>query len=170
MSADGDLMTALRVVASLVVVVVLVVLAARFARRAGVAGDGLGLRVVDRVGLTRESAVAVVEVAGRGLVLGTGAHGVTLLAELDAAELEATRRVRRPERGRVRVTRVVAPPQAAAPAVQAAPEVPAARPVVPAPRRPAAAPAARAGTGSVLDPRTWRQTVDVLRDLTVRRG
>jgi flagellar biogenesis protein FliO len=112
MSADGDLMTVLRVLASLVVVVVLAVVAARLARRAGVRGGGVGLRVVDRVGLTRETAVAVVEVAGRGLVLGTSAHGVTVLAELDPAELASAGRDRRhvPEPRRVTVTRVVAPP------------------------------------------------------------
>lgn len=182
MSADGDLMTVLRVVASLVAVFALVVLAARFARRAGVSGEGAGLRVVDRIGITRETAVAVVEVAGRGLVIGTGTHGVTLLAELDPAELESARRVRRREPGRrVTVTRVVAPQASEAP--RPAPTAPAA-PVVPAPRtagtpRTAAAPrtaadartpAARPGTGAVLDPRTWRQTVDALRELTVRRG
>jgi flagellar biogenesis protein FliO len=143
MSADGDLMTVLRVLASLVVVVVLVVVAARLARRAGVRGGGVGLRVVDRVGLTRETAVAVVEVAGRGLVLGTSAHGVTVLAELDPAQLAAAvgERGRTPGPAKVTTTRVVAPRAAAT-----------------------------AGTGAALDPRTWRRGVDALRDLTVRKG
>lgn len=165
MSGDGAA-TILRVVASLVVVLVLALIAARLARRAGVRGDGAGLRVVDRVGLTRETAVAVVEVAGRVLVLGTGTHGVSLLAELDPADVALARRVKRaPEPGRVTVTRVVAP-DAAVPAQR-----PAARPqATTRPTAPPAAPAAGRGSGAVLDPRTWRQGVDALRDLTVRRG
>jgi hypothetical protein len=31
-------------------------------------------------------------------------------------------------------------------------------------------PPTQRGTGSVLDPRTWRQGVEALRDLTARRG
>lgn len=162
MSGDGAAML-LRVVASLVVVLVLALVAARLAKRAGVRGDGAGLRVVDRVGLTRETAVAVVEVAGRVLVLGTGTHGVSLLAELDPAEVALARREKRaPEPGKVTVTRVVAPGTA----------VPVQRTAA-GPRttaRPAAGPSTRRGSGAVLDPRTWRQGVDALRDLTVRRG
>ncbi|MBI4941489.1 MAG: flagellar biosynthetic protein FliO [Actinobacteria bacterium] len=158
MSGDGAA-TILRVVASLVVVLVLALIAARLAKRAGVRGEGAGLRVVDRVGLTRETAVAVVEVGGRVLVLGTGAHGVSLLAELDPAEVAVARREKRaPEPGKVTVTRVVAP-GAAVPAQRAA-----------AAAQTASRPATRRGSGAVLDPRTWRQGVDALRDLTVRRG
>jgi flagellar biogenesis protein FliO len=200
MSMDGDLMTVLRVLASLVVVVVLAVVAARLARRAGVRGEGLGLRVVDRVGLTRETAVAVVEVAGRGLVVGTSAHGVTVLAELDPAELAAARAQRRPPdaerarragrmafgsarpatgltggsaaRGGVTVTRVVAPGTAAASASAVT------APGVPGQRGSGSGSGSSlgrgsgsgtpSGSGAVLDPRTWRQTLDALRDLTVR--
>jgi flagellar biosynthetic protein FliO len=136
-----DLAVLARVVASLVVVVALAVLAARFARRAGVRGGGSGLQVVERAGLTREASVAVVEVAGRGLVVGVTPHGVTLLAELAPDALEAQR-------------------------ARAAEAEPAPRTVrlktLSTGERPA-------GTGSVLDPRTWRQAVDTLRELTVRR-
>ena len=89
MSAADDLAVLARVTASLVVVVALAVLAARFARKAGVRGSGAGLRVVDRTGLSREASVAVVEVGGRGLVVGITAQGVSLLTELTAAELAA---------------------------------------------------------------------------------
>ena len=143
MNAADDLAVLARVVASLVVVVALAVLAARFARRAGVRGGGAGLQVIERAGLTREASVAVVEVAGRGLVVGVTPHGVTLLAELEPGTLEAQRAVQAeaapaPEPGRTRT------------------------PSLPTGERPR-------GTGSVLDPRTWRQAVEGLRELTVRR-
>jgi hypothetical protein len=68
-------------------------------------------------------------------------HGVTLLAELAPDALEAQR-------------------------ARAAEAEPAPRTVrlktLSTGERPA-------GTGSVLDPRTWRQAVDALRELTVRR-
>jgi flagellar biosynthetic protein FliO len=140
-----DLAVLARVVASLVVVVALAVLAARFARRAGVRSGGTGLQVVERTGLTREASVAVVEVADRALVVGVTPHGVTLLAELEPGVLEA-RRAREADAGSVPRRAVLRP----APGSLTTGERP-------------------AGTGSVLDPRTWRQAVDALRELTVRR-
>jgi len=92
-----DLAALARVTASLVVVVVLAVLVARLARRAGTRGPGVGVRVVDRAGLSREAAVAVVEVGGRALVLGVTSHTVSVLTELDPEQLEAARV--RPEPG-----------------------------------------------------------------------
>ena len=153
MSAADDLAILARVTASLVVVLALAVLAARLARRAGVRGGGAGLRVVERTGLSRDAAVAVVEGAGRGLVLGVTAHGVSLLTELEAGELEAAAASApgsasassRPAPGGVEDLRRIV--------------VRSGVPVAPGPR----------GTGSVLDPRTWRQAVEALRDLTARR-
>lgn len=190
MSGDGATLV-LRVVASLLVVLCLAWIAARLARKAGVRGEGVGIKVVDRVGLTRETAIAVVEVAGRGLVLGTSAHGVTVLAELDPAQLAAARREHRAEgrsegrgsggtagrsgrsgRSGVTVTRVVAP-GASQGSEPGAARVPAQRPVQGSVQRPAQRPAQRPvqqGTGSVLDPRTWKQGLEALRELTVRRG
>jgi len=144
-----DLAVLARVVASLVVVVALAVLAARFARRAGVRGGGTGLQVVDRMGLTREASVAVVEVAGRALVVGVTPHGVTLLAELEPGVLEVQR---------AREAEAVSTP--AGPAVRTS-RSPSNRSVTTGERP--------RGTGSVLDPRTWRQAVESLRELTVRR-
>jgi len=146
-SAADDLAVLGRITLALIVVVALAVLAARLARRAGLRGPGAGLRVVDRTGLTREASVAVVEVAGRGLVLGVTARGVTLLTELEpdqlaaateraAAEPVEASRTTTPRRIAVRSSGTVARPQ---------------------------------GTGAVLDPRTWRQTVEALRDVTARR-
>jgi flagellar biogenesis protein FliO len=138
-NAGEELALFARVVGSLVVVVVLAVLAARVTRRTGVRGGGAGLQVVERAGLTREASVAVVEVAGRGLVVGVTAQGVALLTELEPGALEAYR-----------------PQQDAARAKPG-------RPVR------AVAPAGPAGSGSPLDPRTWKQGVEALRDLTARR-
>ncbi len=170
MTAADDLAVLARVTASLVVVVALALLAARVARRAGRGGGTAGLRVVERTGLTREASVAVVEVGGRGLVVGVTAQGVTLLTELSAAELATA---------------------VAGPAVAAGDDVPpwgtspldlptgtdlagggAGAGRIAVRRAPAARPARtqqRAGTGAVLDPRTWRQALETLRDLTARR-
>jgi len=137
----SDLAMLARVTASLVVVVVLALLAARLARRASVRGPGVGLRVVDRVGLSREAAVAVVAVAGRALVLGITAQNVTVLTELDP---EASAELLAPPPGGKRV---------AGGSDLLTGELP----------------ARSRGTGSVLDPRTWRQGLDALRDATARR-
>lgn len=154
MSPADDLAVLGRVTLALVVVVALAVLAARAARRAGVTGQGAGLRVVERAGLSREASVAVVEVAGRAFVLGVTAHGVTLLRELAPEDLEAARRsaeeaaaAREPRRPGI-VRRVIVPGGTARGAEGAT--------------RPR-------GTGSVIDPRTWQQAIDGLRDLTARR-
>jgi flagellar protein FliO/FliZ len=171
-TAADDLAVLGRVTLALVVVVALAMLAARAARRAGVRGAGAGLRVVDRTGLTREASIAVVEIAGRGLVLGVTARGVTLLTELDPDQLaEATttaaaavqRGARstlaggsagRPRRGIVART-IDGGFDTTEPTRRTAVHSP--------------APGGAPGTGSVLDPRTWRQTVEALRDLTARR-
>jgi len=152
-NAADDLALLGRVTASLVVVVVLALLAARLARRAGRGGGSAGLRVLERTGLSREASVAVIEVGGRGLVVGVTAQGVTLLGELTTGELAA----------------------AQVAAAQPAADLPAGEPGAPrigvrAGSRPPAAPGrARTGTGAVLDPRTWRQALEALRDLTARR-
>ena len=167
MSAADDLAVLARVTASLVVVVALAVLAARFARKAGVRGSGAGLRVVDRTGLSREASVAVVEVGGRGLVVGITAQGVSLLTELTAAELAAATSLAAAasmspsggapegaEAPRRIVVRSEAPPWGTPPEAN---------------RRDRSRQTAIRGTGSVLDPRTWSQAIEALRDLTARR-
>jgi flagellar biosynthetic protein FliO len=167
-TAADDLAVLARVTASLVVVVALAVLAARFARKAGVRGGGAGLRVVERTGLSREASVAVVEVGGRGLVVGVTAQGVSLLTELTAEELAAASSLAAsspslpasddPADGAEGPRRIVVRPEAP--------------PWGTAPDRARAARSRQTairGTGSVLDPRTWSQAVEALRDLTVRR-
>jgi len=169
MSSADDLAVLARVTASLVVVVTLAVLAARFARKAGVRGGGAGLRVVERTGLSREASVAVVEVGGRGLVVGITAQGVSLLTELTAAELAAATSlagssggdvlegaVDQAELSRRIVVRPEAPPWGT-------------RPDRTLPGAGRSRQTALRGTGSILDPRTWSQAVEALRDLTARR-
>src|SRR5688572_3837078 len=79
---------ALRVMCSLTVVFVLLWALTRLARR-GVGNRGAGLlTVVARQQLSRGSAVAVVKVADRALVLGVSDAGVSLLADADATLFE----------------------------------------------------------------------------------
>jgi flagellar biogenesis protein FliO len=85
---DADNLALLgRVMGGLVVVLVLIGLAARIARRTRGLKGTTGLRVIDRIGLSREANLTVVEVANRVLLLGVTAHGVTMLADLDAAAI-----------------------------------------------------------------------------------
>jgi len=88
---DADNLAMLgRVMGGLVVVLVLIGLAARVARRARGHKGTSGLRVIDRIGLSREANLTVVEVANRVLLLGVTAQGVTMLADLDAAAARDT--------------------------------------------------------------------------------
>jgi flagellar biogenesis protein FliO len=85
MSGASDLAMLGRVMGGLIVVLVLVGLAAKLVRRTrGTNGDS-GLRIVERIGLSREANLAVIEVASRKLLLGVTAQGVTMLADLDDA-------------------------------------------------------------------------------------
>jgi flagellar biogenesis protein FliO len=81
----SDLAMLGRVMGGLIVVLVLVGLTARIARRARGNKGSTGLRVVDRVGLSRDANLAVVEVSNRMLLLGVTSQGVTMLADLDDA-------------------------------------------------------------------------------------
>jgi flagellar biogenesis protein FliO len=189
MSGAADLVMLARVTGSLVVVVLVALLVARLARRAGARGGTGGVRVLDRVGLSRETAAVVLEVGDRTLLLGVGPTQVTVLADLTD-----------PGAGPVR-------PAAALPSVlgevldaEPAPADSAAVAKIPAPRSTVrtrdgattavvttaplsrralrqargrgrlAVPPTRRGTGSALDPRTWQQGLEALRDLTARRG
>ena len=79
---------ALRVIFSLAVVVGLLLLVARFAGRRFQGKAGSGIQVLQRQQLSRGSSVALVDVAGRVLVLGMTEHQVSLLTELDPLELK----------------------------------------------------------------------------------
>ena len=89
-----------RVVVSLGVVLAVMAAAAAVLRRSGVAGTApagrrgtrrrsLPMEVIARHGLSRSSSVAVVRLGERALVLGVTEHQVTLLTEVDPAELAA---------------------------------------------------------------------------------
>jgi flagellar protein FliO/FliZ len=182
-----------RLVASLAIVVGLLLLTAKVAGKRFTARAGAPVRVVHRQALSRGSAVAVVEVGGRTLVLGTTEHQVSLLTELDADDLAAEDGEEAPV---LRLERpVVAPaadqdddfapalaaaiedpepePATAAPVgrrrktgAHAAPAGKAAKPTRPGARaaRPAARPTADGALGgSVLSPDTWRQAVAAVR-------
>jgi flagellar protein FliO/FliZ len=154
-----------RVVLSLLVVLFLAVLAARFLRRSGLHGPGTGLRVLDRTGLSREASVAVVEVGGRALLLGVTAHGVSLLGELDPERLVPPAPIVVDGSGSTEVRAGGLSEPGTGTGGTAVPASPAGRTA-----RAGGRPPAVRGHGSVLSPRTWRQAVEALRDLTARRG
>ncbi len=200
MNAAGGLATAAQVIVSLAVVIALALIASRLARRAGLRGQGQGIQVLQRVALNREASLAVVDVGGRGLLVGFTTHSVNVVTELTGAEISSlheggsTARPagragrgtargigRRPGRGLLPTPR----PQAGTEPRQGDPsprphgevtvtELPEGAARTLARLAPTDLPAATAhtgtGTGSVLDPRTWRQSVEALRDLTARRG
>ena len=77
-----------RLIVSLSIVVGLLILLARVGARKFRGQPGALVRVVHRQPLTRTSAVAVVTVGSRVLVLGTTEHQVSILTELEPEELE----------------------------------------------------------------------------------
>jgi flagellar biosynthetic protein FliO len=87
-----------RVVVSLGVVLAVMAGAAAVLRRSGVAGTGgsgkwgarrrtAPVEVIARHGLSRGASLTVVRLGGRALVLGVTEHQVSLLTEVDPAEL-----------------------------------------------------------------------------------
>jgi flagellar protein FliO/FliZ len=132
----------LRIGFSLLVVFGLMWALAKVARKP-MAGRAAGtLAVIGRQQLTRSASVAVVRVAGRTLIVRVTDSQVTLLGETEESALVA----------------------------------PTAEPVVvrePVALEPARAERAQSSTsaldGSVLSPRMWSQTVQFLRERTVRR-
>jgi flagellar protein FliO/FliZ len=88
-----------RVVVSLGVVLAVMAGAAAVLRRSGVAGTAMAgkrgtrrraaVEVIARHGLSRSASVTVVRMGERALVLGVTEHQVSLLAEIDPAELDA---------------------------------------------------------------------------------
>jgi flagellar protein FliO/FliZ len=78
----------IRLIVSLAIVVGLLLLLARFGARRFRGQAGALVRVVHRQPLSRTSAVAVVTVGSRVLVLGTTEHQVSILTELEPEELD----------------------------------------------------------------------------------
>jgi len=83
-----------RVVVSLGVVLGIMAGAAAVLRRNGVAGGrsprrrAARVEILSRQGLSRSASVTVVRLGGRALVLGVTESSVSLLAEIDPAEIE----------------------------------------------------------------------------------
>lgn len=139
----------LRVGVSLSVVVGLMWITARLLRaKGGTRGLGM-LEVVGRTSLGRGSAVAVVRVADRVLVLGVTERAVSFLAEADLETIETARTEQRPT-GR---------PDARAAGSRGPATV----------GGPGTVTTSSALEGSLLARSTWRRLVDALRDRTARR-
>jgi flagellar protein FliO/FliZ len=132
-----------RLVLSLVLVAGLLWMAARIAGKRGLGAAAGAVEVLARQPLSRTSAVCVVRVADRILILGSSEQQVTLLGETDLESIELS-------------TLLAADTKALATASAALGT---------------GAVSARnsAATGSVLDPAQWRALVDGIRDRTVRR-
>jgi flagellar protein FliO/FliZ len=169
-----------RLVFSLAIVLGLLLLTVKVGGRKFKGRSGAVVRVVHRQPLSRSSAVAVVEVGSRILVLGTTDHQVNVLAELDEDEL-ATGEV-------IELDTLAGANRAELQALSSAPSTttsPARLLVEEAPVETAAAPAPYAGAGkrratpaptrsrakqvrpatdgplvgSILSPQTWRQAL-----------
>jgi flagellar protein FliO/FliZ len=79
---------AIRLIASLAVVVGLLLLLARIVGRRFAGREGAAVQVLHRQPISRSASVAVVSVGTRVLVVGATDHQVQLLAEVDPADLE----------------------------------------------------------------------------------
>jgi flagellar protein FliO/FliZ len=139
----------LRLVLCLAFVGAVLLFASRFAKKRGLGGATGVIEVVARQRMGRANSVSVLRVAGRVLVVGSTEEQVTLLAEVEDDELEAS------------LAAQVRPAPAGTDGQTS--ELPAARRPLPA----------RSGSGalsgSVLDRGTWTSVVQELRDRTVRR-
>jgi flagellar protein FliO/FliZ len=136
----------IRLVVSLSIVVGLLLVLARIGARKFRGQSGALVHVVHRQALSRTSAVAVVTVGSRVLVLGTTEHQVSILTELDPEELEGEAEVE------IGDTVSGADEIATLDTLGVRP----ARPMIADPLEPRGALA-----GSVLSPQTWRQAFHV---------
>jgi len=143
----------IRLVLCLVFIAAMLLFAGRVAKKRGLGGATGVIEVVARQRMGRASSVSVLRVAGRVLVIGATEEQVTLLAEVEDDELEAS------------LNAQLARATGTGPAGvddEAAGRRPA-RTLLPA----------RSGSGalagSVLDRGTWTSVVQELRERTVRR-
>lgn len=163
----------IRLVASLAVVVGLMLLLARLVGKRYGARAGAPVQVLHRQPLSRSSAVAVVTVGSRVLVIGTTDHQVSLLAELDPDELDVDAGLEMGA-GLDHLADAVTPTADDVRTPTPLRPAPAARATMQPQRRPApggshrashrATAPRRAGetgglAGSVLSPQTWRQAL-----------
>jgi flagellar protein FliO/FliZ len=164
-----------RLIASLAIVVGLLLLLAKVSGRRMRGRAGSLVQVVHRQPLSRSSAVAVVTVGTRVLVLGTTEHQVQVLTELDPDELEADLVLvpgEDDENGEPTSIPVIVPPTPIAPTqrVQRGGTRKAVTPRAGARKAgtsragarkaaPTDAPSSGPLTGSVLSPQTWKQAL-----------
>jgi flagellar protein FliO/FliZ len=155
-----------RLLLSLAVVLGLMWLIARRMRRSGGrAKNGKLIEVLSRQQLTKTSSVAVIRILDQALIVGVTDGQVAVLGESDlsavqqALAVEPARPVR-PVRPVRTASRTAAEPRARATGTTRRQPVLAG---LDAGQRPGGL------SGSALSLSTWRQTVDTLRDLTVRR-
>jgi len=137
-----------RLVFSLAVVIGMLLLLARFSAKRFRGGSDAMVRVVHRQPLSRTSAVAVVTVGSRVLVLGTTEQNVQLLTELEPDEVE--------EASSAPALELVSSPSSYVPRHAADQGVPS-----PVRTAPVAAVADGALAGSVLSAQTWKQAFAV---------
>ncbi|MBZ5737825.1 flagellar biosynthetic protein FliO [Nocardioides mangrovi] len=147
----------IRLVFSLAVVLGLLALLARFGGRKFAGRRDAMIRVVHRQAISRGTAVSVVAVGSRVLVLGTTEHQVRVLAELDPEEIEEAD-VLSLVPGEVETAESATQPLAIAPAE---PVRGSHRAATPAGGRRKAPQGATGGalSGSVLSTDTWRQAL-----------
>ena len=185
-----------RLLVSLAFVLGLMWLLARRVKRPTKANGKL-VDVLSRQQLTRTASVAVVRVGEQALILGVTDGQVSVLGEADLAQIQAQLETQIPVRPTRRAARLSATdPAALTVASLSSATLPTVNRTVPkpavtsAPGRHSAAAESRpevhpevhpdvvasvtkpesrkALSGSALSPDTWRQTIDALRDLTVR--
>jgi flagellar protein FliO/FliZ len=132
-----------RLVLSLVLVAGLLWMAARIAGKRGLGAAAGAVEVLARQPLSRTSAVCVVRVADRVLILGSSEQQVTLLGETDLEAIEFSTLA-----ARIKTQATAGPVDSEPGAVRVVKGV---------------------ATGSVLDPAQWRAAINGVRDRTVRR-
>ncbi len=131
------------------------------ARRMNKGGRLKNTRLVDVLGrqqVSRAASVAVVRVMDRALIVGVTDGQVSVLGETDLAAVEQRLEEAAPAKPAVRPARITA---------RTAPSSTTARPA-PAGRAHHDEAPRKALAGSALSPETWRQTLESLRELTVR--
>lgn len=157
----------IRLVVSLAVVVGLLLVLARFGSRKFRGGSGALVQVVHRQPLSRTSAVAVVTVGTRVLVLGTTEQQVSVLAELDPDEVDLdTEELDGPALAEVAYLPAPVLEELTVPALRTA-KAPGSHRAAPNDRTKPGARVSRTTTtpgdgalaGSILSPQTWRQAL-----------
>jgi flagellar protein FliO/FliZ len=161
----------IRIVFSLFVVIALMVGMAKLARKPlGIRRGGGLIEVLGRQQLSRGASVAVVRIADKAMVLGVTDGQVSLISEADLTTIEEYQpepQVKREPLSLESLDAAAGNPTADSPATG--------RPTTGSPvaGRPGGAIAGSPGGalgGSVLSPDTWKQTLQFLRERTVRKS